>query len=42
MRRDINRLKRERQGETGWKGKRKNKALNAKYSKKKKGNKSGY
>ena len=37
LRRDINRLGRERQGETGGKGKRKIKELDAKYRVKKKG-----
>ena len=37
LRRDINRLERERRGETGGKGKRKIKELNAKYRVKKKG-----
>ena len=37
LRRDINRLERERRGETGQKGKRKIKELNAKYRVKKKG-----
>ena len=37
LRRDINRLGRERQGETGGKGKRKTKELDAKYRVKKKG-----
>ena len=37
LRRDINRLVRERQGETGGKGKRKIKELDAKYRVKKKG-----
>ena len=37
LRRDINRLDRERQRETGGKGKRKIKELNAKYRVKKKG-----
>ena len=37
LRRDINRLERERRGETGGKGKRKIKELNAKYREKKKG-----
>ena len=37
LRRDINRLERERRGETGGKGKRNIKELNAKYRVKKKG-----
>ena len=37
LRRDINRLEREKQGETGGKGKTKIKELNAKYRVKKKG-----
>ena len=37
QRKDINRLERERRGETGGKGKRKIKELNAKYRVKKKG-----
>ena len=37
MRRDINRLERERRGETGGKGKRKIKELDTKYRVKKKG-----
>ena len=36
IRRDINRLERERRGETGGKGKRNTKELNAKYRVKKK------
>ena len=37
LRLDINRLERERRRETGWKGKRKIKELNAKFKLKKKG-----